>query len=307
MVSLQTDPPSAVVLGVTRVMSVLISHRPSDMLENYQAANLIPLLETIRKPGRYAGLNGVNALTNAAPDGTYNEAEVTRELRRAVEAGRRKDHDFVPEFTHPKQGFAYGLNPYSDWALAQLKAPPTHYFLFLGLDWYAISGLGNTDSWFDDLHNPFLDAEDLYWHNVWAWILRKHKTSASGTLSWQTPIMERDAAAFIRADGGGFVFHNRIPYLRPAGYESTDTDWCEIEWKKKSVRQDVTDDLCVLRRQTKGRIVAICTGEESVKALVEAGYDRIVSWKAHPSQFFYPRKFVEKDLWFESIARQHSC
>lgn len=270
------------------------------MLEHYQTANLIPLLETIRKPGRYAGLNGVNALTNAAPNGSYDKAEVTRELRRAVDAGRSKDHDFVPEFTNPKQGLSYGLNPYTDWALAQLDTRPTHYYLFLGLDWYAISGLGHTDKWFDYLHNPFLDVEDRYWHNVWAWILRKFKANSTGKLSWQTPIMERDAAAFIRSDGGGFVFHNRIPYLRPAGYLSGKTDWYKTEWEKKSVRQDATDDLRVLRLQTNNRIVAICTGQVSKNTLVEAGYDQknIFSWKAHPSRVFFPSRFVNENFWF---------
>ena len=82
------------------------------MLKNYEAANLIPLLEIIRKPGRYAGLNGVNVLTNAASGGVYDKAEVVRELRRAVDAGEKKDHTFAPVFSHPKQGLAYGLNPY---------------------------------------------------------------------------------------------------------------------------------------------------------------------------------------------------
>ncbi len=270
------------------------------MLDNYQTANLIPLLETIRKPGRYAGHNGVNALTNAAFGRAYDKAEVVRELRRAVAAGRKNDHAFVPEFTHPKQGFAYGLNPYSDWALAQLEGRPSHYYLFLGLDWYAISGLGHTDSWFDYLHNPFLDVGDRYWHNVWAWILRKFRANSGGTLYWQAPIMERDAAAFIRADGGGFIFHNRIPYLRPAGYESSGTEWYETEWKKKSVRDDAIEDLRVLRLQTDSRIFAICTGEESVNALVEAGYERrnVVSWKAHPSRVFHASRFVREDFWF---------
>lgn len=272
------------------------------MLENYETANLIPLLEAIRKPGRYAGLNGVNVLTNAALGGTYNKDEVTRELRRAVDAGLRKDSAFVPEFTHPMQGLAYGLNPYTDWALAQLDTRPTHYYLFLGLDWYAISGLGHTESWFDYLRNPFLDTRDRYWHNVWAWILRefKVKVGSAGKFSWQTPIREQDAADFIRSDGGGFVFHNRIPYLRPAGYESAGTKWYETEWKKKSVSQDGTEDLRVLRLQADNRIVAICTNQESVNTLVEAGYDprSIVSWKAHPSRIFHPSRFVREDFWF---------
>lgn len=271
------------------------------MLNNYETANLIPLLESIRKPGRYAGLNGFNVLTNAALGGTYDKAEVTRELRRAVEAGHKKDHTFTPSFTHPKQGLAYGLNPYTDWSLGQLEAQPSHYYLFLGLDWYAISGLGHTDCWFDYLGNPFMDTKDRYWHNVWAWIMRKYKEGGTGKLSWQTPIMERDAAAFIREDGGGFIFHNRIPYLRPAGFESAGSDWYKIEWAKKSVRQDATEDLRVLRKQTGSRIVAICTSQDSEKTLLAAGYDprNIVSWKAHPSRVFHPKRFIEEDFWFQ--------
>ena len=270
------------------------------MLEHYEAADLIPLLNTIRKPGRYAGLNGVNALTNAALAGAYDHAEVSRELRRAVDAGQRNDPTFAPAFTHSKQGLAYGLNPYTDWSLAQLDTRPTHYYLFLGLDWYAISGLGNEDRWFEYLLNPFVDVEDRYWHNVWAWILKKFQTNSAGTCSWRTPILEQDAAAFIRADGGAFVFHNRIPYLRPAGHPSADTKWYETEWKKKSVREDATEDLRVLRHQARDRIVAICTSQESQRTLIEAGYDprNIVSWRAHPSRVFHPSIFEKKDLWF---------
>jgi hypothetical protein len=268
------------------------------MLEGYEAANLVPLLETIRKPGRYAGLYGVNALTNAAPVGSYDRAEVCRELRRAVDAGKRKDHAFVPSFTHQMQGFAYGLNPYTDWALARLKATPTHYYLFLGLDWYSISALGHTEDWFDYLRNPFEGSREPYWHNVWAWILRRVHSN-----SWQTRITEQDAAGFIRADGGGFIFHNRIPYLRPAGCESSGVQkgtrpWYETEWCKPSVRQDVIDDLRVLRSLAGSRIVAFCTSQESVEALHQAGYDRVFSWKAHPSKVFYPKMFEKESNWF---------
>lgn len=268
------------------------------MLTYYETANLIPLLDAIRAPGRYAGMNGVNVLTNAAPDESFNREEVTRELRRAVDAGKRGDPGFSPSFSHRKQGLAYGLNPYTDWSLAQLDAPPSHYYLFLGLDWYAISGLGHTDDWFEYLQNPFMDTKDCYWHNVWAWIMGKFKEGNSRKLSWQTPIMERDAAEFIRADGGGFIFHNRIPYLRPAGSESAGNTWYKAEWQKPSVRKDAEDDLRVLRQQTGGRITAICTGKDSKVALSDAGFDRVVSWSAHPSNFFYPSRFVEKKLWF---------
>lgn len=271
------------------------------MLSAYEEANLIPLLDTIRKPGRYAGLNGVNALTNAAFGGNFSKPEITRELRHAVAAGQECNHSFVPTFTHPRQGFSYGLNPYTDWSLAQLNTRPSHWYLFLGLDWYAISGLGHTESWFEYLANPFLDTEDRYWQNVWAWILQKYQKGANGTLSWQTPISEQEAAAFIRKDGGGFIFHNRIPFLRPAGYESAGSEWYEAEWKKPSVRQDAIEDLRVLRQQTGERIVAITTGQDSVNALIAAGFNsqRIISWKAHPSRVFHPSRFVKENFWFK--------
>ncbi len=281
-----------------------VSRGPNEVLERYRAANLLPLLDLIREPGRYAGRNGVNALTNAALDGTYNETEVTRELRRAVAAGQRNDPTFVAEFSHPGQGLAYGLNPYSDWALAQLKTRPTHYYLFLGLDWYAISGLGHTENWFDYLRNPFLDAGDRYWHNVWAWLLRRFKATSAGKLAWETPIKEENAADFIRQDGGAFIFHNRIPYLRPAGCESAGTNWYHAEWRKEQVRNDAIEDLRKLRQLTDSQIVAFCTSAESLTALADAGYarDRIVSWRAHPSRVFHPSRFEKEGFWFRGIA-----
>ena len=109
-----------------------------------------------------------------------------------------------------------------------------------------------------------------------------------------------DAASFIRRDGGAFIFHNRIPYLRPAGCESAGTDWYKAEWTKKQVRDDAVEDLRKLRQLTDSRIVAFCTSVESVKALTDAGYarDRIVSWKAHPSRVFHPSQFEKEGLWF---------
>lgn len=132
--------------------------------------------------------------------------------------------------------------------------------------------------------------------------MKKVRVGSTGKSFWQTPILERDAADFIRADGGGFIFHNRIPYLRPAGFESAGTEWYETEWKKKSVREDATDDLRVLRQQTGSRIVAFCTSKDSEEALLAADYDpqNIVSWKAHPSRhFFHPSKFEREDIWFQ--------
>jgi len=45
------------------------------MLKNYETANLIPLLDTIRKPGRYSGLNGLTS----SP--TLLQMETTTKLR----------------------------------------------------------------------------------------------------------------------------------------------------------------------------------------------------------------------------------
>lgn len=281
------------------------------MLQKYELANLVPLLETIRRSDRYSGMDGVNVLTNAAFGNDYNKGEVVRELQRASVAGSKNDRYFAPDFSHSKQGFSFGLNPYTDWSLAQLERRPTHYYLFLGLDWYSISGLGNTNRWFEYLRNPFdgpYDKEnpyDKYWHNLWAWIMRRFRVSASGIMAWDTPIAEEDAANFVRTDGGAFVFHNRIPYLRPAGEESAGSDWYEMEWEKDAVRRDATEDLRLLRKLAEDKIIAFCTCTDSVKALRAAGYlqDQIISWRAHPSRVFHPSVFSKKDLWFK--GRNH--
>lgn len=276
----------------------------SKVIENYKKANLIPLLEAIRTPRRYEKLekpNGINILTNAALDETYSKEETIRELHNAIDAGKKGNHTFAPEFTNTRQGLSLGLNPYTDWAIAQLNSRPTHYYLFLGIDWYSISALGDPNYWFEYIGNPFANARDRYWHNLWAWIMRKFKKSANGVLSWRTPILEQDASEFILKDGGGFIFHNRIPYLRPAGYENAGTNWYETEWKKKSVSKDAIEDLRLLRSLAGNRIMAFCTSNESVSALAEAGYDRrnIVSWGAHPSRVFHPSGFIKENLWFQ--------
>lgn len=274
------------------------------MLRSYENANLIPLLAHIRKPGRYTGINGVNYLTNAAAEHVYDKNEVIRELSRASSAGHRRDATYVPTFTNATQGFSLGLNPYTDWSLSQLTSKPTHYYLFLGIDWYAVSSLGNAENWFEYLKNPFIDKADLYWQRVWAWILQKYECRPDGKFSWQMPISESDAAAFIRTNGGAFIFHNRIPYLRPAGMENAGTDWYISEWKKPAIQHDAIEDLRLLRELTGPKIVAFCTGEDSRKALIEAGYDPrlIISWKAHPSRAFQPSRFLKDDLWFRGKA-----
>ena len=270
------------------------------MHKNYAVANLVPLLERIRTPGRYAGLDGVNALTNAAPYEAYSRGEVTQALRAAVAAGAAGNRGFTPQFTHPAQGLAFGLNPYTDWSLAQLVEPPSHYYLFLGLDWYAISGLGQTESWFDYLKNPFVDQSDRYWHRLWAWILRLTNRSSAAKESWRTPVSERDAAEYIRKDGAAFIFHNMIPYLRPAGLDSSGTNWYKTELKKRAVHNDVIDDLRVLRQLTGNRVGTVCTGQKSKKALLAAGYSehQILCLGAHPSQVFHPSIVARKNLWF---------
>jgi hypothetical protein len=293
---------------------VEIVREPREVLAKYRDANLIPFLETIRKPGRYAGSCGVNALSNTAPDGAYERAEVCRELALAIQAGIDKRHDFAPSFTDARQGLAFGLNPYTDWSLSQLRIAPTHYYVFLGLDWYAISDLGSADQWFRSIDNPFWNCRDQYWHNLWAWIRRDYVMNHTGKYVWRTPMRkqeptdfandERSAARFIRADGGAFIFHNLIPYLRPAGCSSAGSKWPEAELQKKAVIEDITEDLRVLRELAGGKIMAFCTGARGVGILSSAGYDcrNIMCWSVHPSRF-QPSKFMQEDRWF--LGRDH--
>jgi len=272
---------------------------------HYKNAKLIGLLAQIRKPGRYGerkyrGMKGVNVLTNAAR--RFNHKAVKSELKRAHKTNNNK---FTPKFTDPKLGFSYGLNPYTDWALAQLKAPPTHYYLFLGLDWYSISELGKPEKWFPYIKNPFHDQsyKNKYWLHIWAWILKKYRMDSNGKLIWEK-ITSEMATEFIQNDGGAFIFHNLIPYLRPAGEKSAGTRWYDVEFKKPAVKKDVIEDLRLLRKLADNRIVAFCTNKDkSQKCLVETGYEKCFSWGAHPSYpSFSPKHFknkMENKLWFQ--------
>lgn len=266
----------------------------------YCLANLAPLLEAIRRPGRYAGHEGVNALTNTAPPDSFRCDEVLTQLAAAEAAGLRKDASFAPQFSSSGQGFAYGLNPYTDWAVSQLQSPPTHYYLFLGLDWYSVSGLGNLHRWFQYLENPFVDSKDLYWHRIWAWILGRVRPVAGSSPTWDTPVNEAEAAAFVRTDGGAFIFHNRIPYLRPAGAESAGTDWYKGEWRKRAVQADAIADLATIRELAGERVFAICTSDDSIDALTQAGYrpHQVLSWRGHPSRVFHPSTTLARGIVF---------
>lgn len=283
---------------------------------DYQRAGLVPLLEQIRRSDRYTERNGANFLTNAVPMSDFDCGAVLRELKRAEDARNSKNASFRASFQvhfdHPLQGFSYGLNPYTDWSLKQLDARPTHWYLFLGLDWYNItdlskdlkgedgSWLGNK-MWFEYLANPFIDKKDRYWWPLWAWILTKPATGNGERQIRNTSVTEETAAAFIKKDRGGFLFHNRIPYLRPADKESAGTDWPKSEWMKKCVRGDSIQDLELIRRLCEDRTVAFCTNEDSRKALKAAGFrdDQIYKWGAHPSRaYIFYAKIKEKGLWF---------
>lgn len=276
--------------------------------EAYERANLKPLLSRIREDGRYRGANGLNVLTNAAFGDEFRRDEVLSALAFAEAAGRRGETSFEPRFTSAQQGLSYGLNPYTDWSVSLLKQRPNHAYLFLGLDWYSISKLGHTETWFEYLANPFVETtkdKDAYWHRLWAWILRKTKRGPSGKPAWDLPVVESEAADFVRRDGGLFIFHNLVPYLRPAGSESTQSTWYEEEWTKGVVRTNVREELSLLRELAGPRIVTYCTKRASVDVLLQAGFqkDRVFSWGAHPSKAsFNPAAFYEKKLWFVGAA-----
>lgn len=276
------------------------------MLKPYVEYGLSDVLSTIRRPDRYQGMNGANVLTNALPMEDYQHDSVRRCLAASYAAGQQADESFRPDLGCSPQGLSYGLNPYTDWSLSQLQARPTHWYIFLGIDFYSISSLGDGEDWFDYLDNPFSDTDDKYWHNVWAWLLGKYDAERN---AWQTPIAPAEASEFIRRDGGGFIFHNRIPYLRPAGFKKSGTDWHELEWRKRGVKADCLDDLRTLKRCVGERVMAFCTGKDSEEALLEAGFGRhqVMNWSGHPSQVFYPSTLLKAGKWFRGVEHFQAC
>jgi hypothetical protein len=120
---------------------------------------------------------------------------------------------------------------------------------------------------------------------------------------WKSRIDPADAEAFVKADGGAFIFHNLIPYLRPAGVGSTEKDWPDREWKKSSVKDSVVEDLRLLRESVCHPIIAYCTSAVAVKALRAAGFneDEVVCWSAHPSKVFHPSTLYPRGLRFKKL------
>lgn len=268
----------------------------------YILAGLPKLLAQIRSYKRYENAWGVNVLTTGRL-GDFCIHEAQREIVAAAQAGSNGDTNFQPRFSSPLGGLSYGLNPYSDWTMSLLDRPPTHTYLFLGLDFYDIAALGQQEDWASYLENPFMDR-DPFWHRLWAWILNRTVLNAHGKVVWQSAVSTADAASFVRSDGGAFTFHNLIPYLRPAGIGSTDPDWPKREWKKQSIQENVIEDLYTLRNAVAHPITAYCTSTASTLALHAAGFAReeVVCWGAHPSKVFHPSILYPRGLRFRQLG-----
>ncbi|MCS0591288.1 hypothetical protein ACFQ09_26010 [Massilia norwichensis] len=267
----------------------------------YSLASLQSLLRQIRAEGRYRDAWGVNALTTANL-GAFNAEEAKRELAAAADAGRLGNSGFQPKFANSASGLSHGLNPYTDWTMSLLDAPPRHTYLFLGLDFYDIADLGRQADWNAYLQNPFMDR-DPFWHRLWAWIMDRTEVNSNKRVVWQTGVAPLEAARFVKADGGAFIFHNLIPYLRPAGVGSTEKDWPSREWNKLSVQADIVEDLRLLRDSVRHPIRAYCTSAAAIKALTKAGFNdrEVVCWSAHPSKVFYPSTLYPRGLHFKKI------
>lgn len=254
----------------------------------YRWANLTKALAQIHSRQRYLDADGVMALTTGEL-GRFDPAEAQVQLTQAAIAGAAGDATFRPQFGHPAGGLSHGLNPYTDWTMSCLTREPSHTYLFLGLDFYDIAALADVGAWDSYISNPFVDR-DRFWHRIWAWILWQTKINTAGTESWIDVVDRQDAADYIDSDGGAFIFHNLLPYLRPAGTGSTDDQWPKKELRKKTVLANVVEDLALLRQCVPGPIRVYCTSAAAVTVLIRAGYDKndIICWSAHPSQVFHP-------------------
>jgi hypothetical protein len=292
------------------------------LLEQYRKYHLDRFLSHIRQEGRYARKKGHNLLTNLCRERDDHEKEICETLCRAQVAGRRyrllvnlraaarearmidgqqqlaatlegtvRSAEELPQFasTLPRwMGLARGLNPYTDWTVAQVKRKPLGWVLLLGLDWYPISDLGDCHAWRRYL-DPFgiERRKEPFWHNTWAWILNRR--SASGN-SWGT-VDANEARGLMEKHHIGIIFHNVVPYLRPAGVSASDAAWFEKEVKDN--RSEFVEDLEMLRgclRESSKRIVAVCTGGVTKQVLQDAGYDPVRCWNAHPSRYFHPNQ-----------------
>lgn len=237
----------------------------------YQSFGLEPFLRKIRENNRYKDRCGINILTNAEFSSFSFEA-VSKDLCRAAQA----THSFKSSLEHRgQQGLSFGLNPYTDWSFSQLKETPRHWLLIMGLDWYSISGLPKTpEKWFFSIVNPFGQA-DRYWSNLWTWIMGSTKVTRNA--------ISNAASTFINEKSVGIVFHNWIPYLRPATIWNTARDWPRSEWAKLTVRSDISGDLKTLR-QAIGDCRAYCTNATVQQALQEVGFSQALSMRMHPSR-----------------------
>lgn len=263
----------------------------------YRLANLTPFLAQLRRKGRYADADGDLAIT-AGKLGLFDAGEADQQLLVAVKARGEGDSDFRLAFGHSQRGLSHGLNPYTDWSLSRLERRPRHTHLFLGLDFYSVADLYQDIGWEAYLEDPFGGEWDPYWHRVWAWIMESMQAGREGKRAWTQIVAASEAAAFIRADGGAFIFHNLIPYLRPAALASTGGKWPQQELQKQSVRKCIVADLNLLRKTAVGPMKVYCTKKAAVEILREAGFalDDIVCWGAHPSWHyrFNPTSLYER-------------
>lgn len=268
----------------------------------YRLANLADLLRQLRQPERYIGANGDMGLS-AGQLGVFNAAQAEQGLRDASAARRVNNSGFRLAFDHPQGGLSHGLNPYTDWSMSLLARPPSHTYLFLGLDFYSVADLAHPAGWDAYVQNPFL-GPDRYWHALWAWILNATRTAPGKAPTWNTPIAPSEAEAFMRYDGGAFIFHNLIPYLRPPDLGSTGKIWPGEELAKPAVVKSIIEDLHLLRSLSAGPMIAHCTSAKAMSMLAQSGFlpSEIVCWNAHPSKFFHPSTLYSRDIYFKPVS-----
>jgi hypothetical protein len=283
-------------------MDHMANHTYAERVQcGYRLANLVPLLSRLREPGRYAGANGHIALTTGEL-GLFDPGQAEQQLAAAVAARHAGDAEHRLAFIHPLGGLSHGLNPYTDWSMSVLTRPPRHTYLFLGLDFYSVADLSQPKGWEAYLQDPFNDP-DVFWHRLWAWIMNRTVDNGRKFPAWERYITASDASSFIRADGGAFVFHNLIPYLRPAYLGSTDNDWPIRELRKQAIMECIVEDLRTIGELVLGRTIVYCTSTVTVKALKRAGFahDDIVCWGAHPSKIFHPSTLFPRGLYFTPV------
>jgi hypothetical protein len=273
----------------------------SHVQRGYRLANLTSLLAQLRDAGRYVGANGHISITTGEL-GVFDVDQAEQQIAAAVRARQNRDTKHRLVFMHPLAGLSHGLNPYTDWSMSVLEKQPNHTYLFLGLDFYSVADLAQQNGWGKYLEDPFADP-DPFWHRIWAWIMNRTVDTGKQYPVWEKKISATDAASFIRADGGAFVFHNLIPYLRPAYLGSTEKNWPENELGNRFIRQYIIEDLRLIKNISHGRTLAYCTNSDAVELLKEAGFEPedIVCWRAHPSRIFHPSTLYPRGIFFNSL------